>query len=194
MAFALVLFFTSVAYVDFIQIELRLARSGLWGPFLFAGLMILGVVFSPIPTSPLTVMSARLFGFWGGMLLTLVSATIGGTIAFLIARRFGERVSQRSPRFREWRSRLPVDVTAFAIFLMRLPPSPTFDLVSYAAGLTRIPVSSFMIATFFGMTPVVAALCLAGQLVPTVWLAPLLAGLVVLPLLLARGRKGPSRR
>ena len=39
------------------------------------------------------------------------------------------------------------------IFLLRLNPLTSTDLLSYAAGLTRIPVSRVMLATGVGLAP-----------------------------------------
>ncbi|MBI2948028.1 MAG: TVP38/TMEM64 family protein [Verrucomicrobia bacterium] len=157
--------------------EAVLQRSGMAAPIVFSLLMILGILVSPIPTSPLTILSPKLFGIGGGLLITLLSATIGAVLAFLIARKLGERFFVRFPQYDKFRPWLPRDVTAFAIFLLRLPPSPTFDLVSYLAGLTNISLGQFIVATFLGMIPVTATLCFLGSVTPTVWLLPGLVGL-----------------
>ena len=161
------------------SVESLLQRSGAGAPILFALLMIVGILISPIPTSPLTIVSAKLFGLWGGLVLTLVSATVGATIAFLIARKLGERFFARFPQYQRFRHLLPRDATALAIFLLRVPPSPTFDLVSYLAGLTEISTGQFVVATFLGMIPVTATLCVVGSVTPTVWLVPAMAAMLV---------------
>ncbi|MBI4663457.1 MAG: TVP38/TMEM64 family protein [Verrucomicrobia bacterium] len=176
---ALLLFFGVVWDIDLASFERRLKATGFWAPILFSLLMIAGILFSPIPTSPLTLMSPKLFGLWGGLTVTLISATVGAAIAFLIARKLGERFFVRFPQYRRVQHLLPRDATAFAIFLLRLPPSPTFDLVSYLAGLTGIPIWQFMLATFLGMIPVTATLCFLGSVAPAVWLVPALAALVL---------------
>ena len=162
-----------------VNLESLLQRSGAAAPVLFSLLMIVGILVSPIPTSPLTILSPKLFGVWGGLLITLTSATIGATMAFLIARKLGDKFFVRFPQYQRLQHVLPRNATAVAIFLLRLPPSPTFDLVSYLAGLTKVSVWQFMVATFLGMIPVTATLCLVGSVTPTVWLLPGLAALSV---------------
>ena len=44
-------------------------------------------------------------------------------------------------------------------------PQVSFDLVSYAAGLTRINVVAFAIVTFIGMIPIVFLLSFFGSLI-----------------------------
>jgi uncharacterized membrane protein YdjX (TVP38/TMEM64 family) len=175
----LFLFFATAIQIDPTEIERWVLSAGLFAPVLFSILMIAGVVISPIPTSPLTLMSARLFGVWGGMLLSLTSATIGAAIAFCIARRLGERFIERYPAYVGFRDILPKKATAWAIFLLRLPPSPAFDVISYAAGLTKVSLWQFMVATFLGMVPVVATLCLAGSVLPSAWLWLVVAAMVL---------------
>lgn len=190
-----ILFFTVVLPVNLSDAERGLSQSGAWAPVLFSLLMIAGILVAPIPTSPLTLMAPKLFGVWGGLAISLMSATIGAAIAFLVARRLGERLLDRYPEYRKWRELLPADLTAFAVFLLRLPPSPTFDAVSYLAGLTSISLWQFLVATFLGMIPVTAALCFMGALVPAVWLGPLLAGVVAYSgFRIWRKRTQPERR
>ncbi|MBM3835790.1 MAG: TVP38/TMEM64 family protein [Verrucomicrobia bacterium] len=195
---ALVLFFVTAIQIDPSRIEDFLRGSGFLAPLLFSLLMIIGVVVSPIPTSPLTLMSAKLFGVWGGILMTLTSATIGAAAAFCISRKLGETFWKRSPSYRRFQKLLPKDVTAWAIFVLRLPPSPTFDVVSYAAGLTNIPLWQFMVATFLGMAPVVAALCLAGSVLPAAWLWTLTAAVLLFAGYrlwnVSRGREAPGNK
>lgn len=163
--------------IDFSKVETALKNSGGWAPILFLCLMVIGIVISPIPTSPLTLMSPKLFGPWEGWLISLGSATAGASVAFLIARKLGRRFFIRFPQYQKFERLLPPDATAFAVFLLRLPPSPTFDLVSYLAGLMPMPTWQFMLATFLGMIPVTTALCLAGTVLPSVWIVPLLVGI-----------------
>ena len=192
--FAIVLVLTALIWLsptfDFqhLDIESFLRRSGAAAPILFSLLMIVGILISPIPTSPLTIVSPKLFGLWGGMGVTLISATLGAAIAFAVARKLGDRFFVRFPQYRRVQGLLPRDATAFAIFLLRLPPSPTFDIVSYLAGLTKISVWQFMLATFLGMIPVTATLCLVGSVTPTVWLAPGFAALLLFWLMRLRKR------
>lgn len=170
---------TSLPNLPSADFEAFLRRSGVAAPILFSLLMIAGILVSPIPTSPLTMLSPKLFGVWGGLAITLMSATVGAALAFLIARKLGDRFFVRFPQYRKFQNWLPRDVTAVAIFLLRLPPSPTFDLVSYLAGLTNISIWQFILATFLGMIPVTATLCWVGSATPSVWLWPGLAAILL---------------
>ena len=160
-------------------VERGIRKAGWFAPIAFGALMVVGILFAPIPTSPLTLMSAKLFGLWGGLLLSLTSATLGAVAAFCISRKLGARFLLQYPQFQKLQHLLPPGTSAFAVFLLRLPPSPTFDAISYLAGLTPMKLWQFTVATFFGMIPVTATLCIAGEVLPSVWLWPFLAALLI---------------
>src|SRR5215813_7102498 len=60
-------------------------RSGLWGPVVFVGIYVLAPALF-FPGSVLTLAGGALFGPVSGALLSLIGATAGATVAFLIAR------------------------------------------------------------------------------------------------------------
>lgn len=185
----LIAFFGTAIQIDLARFETWMRERGALGPVLFGLAMIIGIVISPIPTSPLTLISAKLFGVWGGMALSLVSATLGAFVAFYIARCLRDRFLSRYPDFVRWQRLLPQDATAMAVFLLRLPPSPAFDAVSYLSGLTRISPYHFGLATFLGMIPVTFTLCFFGAVLPSAWFWPLMAALALWGLLRLKRRK-----
>ena len=64
---------------------------------------------------------------------------------------------------------------------MRLIPLFNFDWVSYAAGLSRMPIISFMTATLFGMViPVIAIVAVGDSLNASPTRAAILFGGLVL--------------
>ncbi|MDF1552890.1 MAG: TVP38/TMEM64 family protein [Deferrisomatales bacterium] len=146
--------------------------AGPWGPALYVVLMVLAVVISPIPSIPLDLAAGVVFGPFLGGVLSVLGAEIGALISFLLARRLG----------REAVARLLGDHLAFCdrcarrqltgvIFAARLLPIVSFDLVSYGAGLTAIPLRNFALATLLGMIPPTFALTYLGSsvLVGSAW-------------------------
>jgi uncharacterized membrane protein YdjX (TVP38/TMEM64 family) len=144
-----------------------LDERGHAAPIIFMLLMIAAIVFSPIPSVPLDIAAGLAFGLFWGTIYTLIGAEIGATIAFLLARRLGR------PGLERWAGDSAVRaVDRFAdrvgwrgIAIMRLIPLFNFDWVSYAAGLSRMPIVSFMTATLLGMViPVVAIVAVGDSL------------------------------
>ncbi len=52
---------------------------------------------------------------------------------------------------------------ALIVFFTRLMPQVSFDIVSYATGLTSLNIFSFSIATFLGMIPMVSLYSFFGH-------------------------------
>ncbi len=137
--------------------ELRdyILSFGVWAPIVSALLMILQALAAPLPAFVLAFANGLAFGtFWGGM-LSLVSASLAAAVSFWIARLLGrgpvEALVGRSHLgaadrwFLRW--------GAYAVLVARLVPIISFDIISYASGLTRMSFWRFMIATAVGMTP-----------------------------------------
>jgi uncharacterized membrane protein YdjX (TVP38/TMEM64 family) len=95
-----------------------------------------------------------LFGTAVGTPTAIVSATVGASAAFLVSRRFGARaVDELSGH----RVRVVQDWIAqrgfLAVLYSRILPAMPFNLVNYAAGLTRVRLLVFAAATTIGCAP-----------------------------------------
>jgi len=98
--------------------------------------------------------SGLLFGTALGFPVTLVSAVLGASIAFLISRHLaGDAIEQLAgPRIRALEEL--VSRRGFAsVLYARIAPGVPYSLVNYAAGLTRIPLGVFAAATAIGTAP-----------------------------------------
>lgn len=147
--------------------ESLLHTSPTLGPFIYTALMVGAVLIAPIPASPLAILAGSIFGPWKGMLYTLIAATLGAIAAFFIARYFlGDFARRRLKSYAWYRKINHVNEwrIALAIAATRLMPQVSFDLVSYAAGLTRIRPALFALATCIGMIPIVFLLSFFGAL------------------------------
>ncbi len=136
------------------RIESFLSRFGSFAPLAYIVLLAVAIVISQIPNVPLAIAAGMLFGtFWGG-LYSIVGGMLGAVACFVIARSLGiaflKKIFGKIPCFTD---RCEEKHLALLIFLSRLVPFFSFDLVSYCAGLTNIKVRTFLIATFFGMVP-----------------------------------------
>ena len=117
--------------------------------------MILQSVAAPLPAFLITFANAALFGWVKGALLSWTSAMAGAALCFYIARFLGRDTVEKLT------SKFAIDsVDEFfnkygkhTILIARLLPFMSFDLVSYAAGLTSMSFVSFFIATGIGQLP-----------------------------------------
>ncbi|WP_421880416.1 TVP38/TMEM64 family protein [Pacificispira sp.] len=124
------------------------------GPVLLILLMAGAVVISPIPSAPITLAAGAVYGHLWGTVYALIGAEIGALIAFEIARRLGRESVARWVGDRSVPAVLTSQIgLSTAVFVARLVPAVSFDVVSYAAGLTELRRRWFAIATVSGMVP-----------------------------------------
>lgn len=127
---------------------------GLWGPLAIIGLMTLAILVSPIPSAPIALAAGAAYGHGWGALYVLLGAQSGAMAAFAIARIvgsatvhrwFGERLSMGLVGSQ--------NVLMGVVFVTRLLPFLSFDIVSYFAGLTVLSFWRFSLATLAGTVP-----------------------------------------
>ncbi len=151
----------------------RLEAAGPLAPVAFILVMAATVVL-PVPTFPLDVLAGQLFGPVLGTLYAVIGATLGAMVSFLLARWLGRDLIARFLKghinfCRQCSDRLLTKV----VFLARLVPAVSFDVVSYGAGLTKMSLGRFAVASFLGMLPLTFAYTSFGPLLsvraPVAW-------------------------
>lgn len=106
------------------------------------------------PGPLLSAASGLLFGTALGTPVSIVAATLGASLAFSVARRFGAgAVDALSGR----RVRVVQDFIAqrgfLSVLYARILPGIPYSVVNYAAGLTRVRLATFALATAIGCAP-----------------------------------------
>lgn len=130
------------------------AAAGAWGPALLVVLMAAAIVASPIPSAPIALVAGAAYGHVWGTAVIVTGAQAGAMIAFGLARWLGREALERRFGLRLDQGLLGSQhALAWGVFASRLLPFVSFDLVSYAAGLTRIRVWAFFLATLAGIVP-----------------------------------------
>ena len=142
---------------------------GTGGPFVVIGLMILAIVFNPLPSAPIALASGAVYGHFWGTVYIVAGAEIGALIAFFITRLTGYHWLQHFPA-KKWSLGWVGSQNSLTtmVFVSRLMPFLSFDLISYGAGLTTITFWRFALATLLGLLP--ASFLLAhfgGEMVDT---------------------------
>ena len=142
------------AIVDEEGLRRRIEDLGAWGPFAVIALMVLAILVSPIPSAPIAMAAGAAYGHGWGTLYVLVGAEAGALAAFGLARMLGGAALSR------WfGERLSVGLSGSQnalmgiVFASRLLPFISFDLISYAAGLTPLSWWRFALATLAGIVP-----------------------------------------
>jgi uncharacterized membrane protein YdjX (TVP38/TMEM64 family) len=129
-----------------------------WGPAApgaYLLVIVVEVIVAPITGALLYLPGGLVFGWLVGGSMSLAGNVLGAGIACQITRTIGrQRIEQYLERPALQKYLAVIEVRGLSIvFLLRLNPFTSSDLVSYAAGLTRIPVWQVMVGTLGGMAP-----------------------------------------
>jgi uncharacterized membrane protein YdjX (TVP38/TMEM64 family) len=136
---------------------------------LFILIYVLQTSFSLPGATIMTLAGGFLFGSLWGPLYVNIGATTGATLAFLAARylfhqwverKFGNRLGPIQDGFAK---------NAFSYLLtLRLIPFFPFFLVNLLSGLTRVKVSTYVVATAIGIIPGSVVYAFAGRQLGTI--------------------------
>lgn len=150
---------------------------GAWGALAVA-LLAIGHAIVAFPSEILNIAAGYAYGFWPAMFLLMPAWVVSCLLAYWLARRFGDRIANRLvepealEKLREWAADAPVP----ALLAVRAIPVVPINLVSYAAGLARMPLGRFTWTTAVGLTPQFALPIYAGSQArdvaltdPTIW-------------------------
>ena len=167
-AAALVVYFAVPGVKNFIDSIIKMFQTGnfsamrsfiaQYGPYAMlvsSLLMIFQSLAAPLPAFFITLTNANLFGWWQGCILSFVSSMIGAAMCFFIARILGRDVVEKICT----KGALKQIEDFFGkygkkcILVARLLPFISFDVVSYAAGLTSMGFWGFFLATGIGQAP-----------------------------------------
>ena len=188
---------------DVAALERWIEDAGIWAPLLFIAVYAIAAVLF-LPGSVMTLAGGALFGPVLGTFYNLTGATIGATLAFLIARYLASDwvADKAGGRLKQLINGVEGEGWRFVAFTRLVPLFP-FNLLNYALGLTRIRLSHYLFATYTCMLPGAIAYTYLGYagreavgggegLVQKALLAlALLAVVAFLPRLIGKLRRGP---
>lgn len=159
--------------IDAGWVQHTVGQLGPVGPLALIVLMALAIVVSPIPSGPIAVAAGALYGTVLGGSLSITGALLGAILAFGSARYLGFDAVRRSssPVLRYLAAPRSQTTLMLIVFVSRLVPFISFDLVSYAAGLTALSFWQFALATLLGIVPICFGLAAMGAgLVGHTWI------------------------
>ena len=141
--------------LDLDSLKQYILSYGALAPIISFILMLVQSVAAPLPAFLITFSNAALFGWVWGAVLSWSSAMAGAALCFFIAKFLGRDVVERLT------SKYAIDSIdeffdkygKYTILVCRLLPFISFDIVSYAAGLTSMKFLPFFIATGIGQLP-----------------------------------------
>lgn len=154
--------------------------QGAFGAFIFA-LLFVACAVSLIPCAFLTFSAGVAYGLWG-IPLVMISATIGATISFYLARYWLKK------RVRKWLSyRTNTEALAMTIetggwktmLLLRLSPMIPYNVNNYFLGTVNVSFLEYILVMILGTIPLTSLLVYLGSLGQALdHVHPLQAGLI----------------
>lgn len=157
-------------------------ESGPWGVCVAIALMVLHA-FVPFPAELVAIANGMVYGPVWGTIITWFGAMLGALLSFGFARTLGRPFvgrmlsNERVKAVDDWLA----SHGAGALMFSRFMPVIAFNLINYAAGLTRMPWWTFTWVTGVGILPLTILMVAMGHHIETLpwqaWLALLLAGL-----------------
>jgi uncharacterized membrane protein YdjX (TVP38/TMEM64 family) len=128
---------------------------GTWATIVFLISYIIATA-SGIPGIPLTIAGGAIFGLGWGSLWSVLGATLGAIVAFLLARFWLrhrlEQIWGAHPllcRFDRAIAHKPLHF----ILAIRFAPISPFNLVNFLLGLTQVDLQSYALGTLIGIIP-----------------------------------------
>jgi uncharacterized membrane protein YdjX (TVP38/TMEM64 family) len=137
------------------KLSVLVKELGLIGPIAIICLIAIAIIITPVPSVPIALVSGALYGHTFGTLYVVLGALSGALLAFMISRKLGYDYINK-----KLHHRLPAKVVGsqntlmMIVFVTRLAPFISFDVISYAAGLTKLTVGRFILATLMGIIPI----------------------------------------
>lgn len=155
-----------------------------WGPWSVAASIALMVIhsFVPFPAEFLTLANGMLFGPVWGTVITWVGAMLGAIITFGLVRWLGRPFVEVAVARNNWES---IDEWSeqkgpYVLLISRLIPVIAFNLINYAAGLSRVSWWSFIWTTAVGILPLTILMVVMGSQIHTLrweaWVLVLVGG------------------
>lgn len=141
--------------MDVESVKAYILSFGIWAPIVSFLLMVFQSIAAPLPAFLITFANAGLFGWIKGAILSWSSAMAGAVLCFFIAKWYGRSTVEKltSKQAIENVDQFFGKYGKYAILIARLLPFISFDVVSYAAGLTSMNFWSFFWATGIGQLP-----------------------------------------
>ena len=142
-----------------------IGERGVWGVAAFMLLNMLQVFVAVIPGGPFSMTAGYAFGPLWGTLICLAATTAASTLVLLIVRRWGGAavrfLSGKDPE--ELALFQKMEHAEWVFLLVFLIPGSPKDVLSYAAGLMKLPLPSWIVINLIGRIPGILLSVLGGD-------------------------------
>lgn len=127
---------------------------------------IIQIVICIIPGQWLQFAAGYTFGFWQGLLLSLIGAAIGSVISYYLAKLLGQGILYlvfEKEQLESFIEKLNSKKAIVATFVIYLIPGLPKDACSYAAGISNMKLKAFLIVSMIGRLPGMVGSLIIGK-------------------------------
>lgn len=137
-----------------------------WSRLAYVGIVMLQIIVAFIPGEPFEIAAGYAFGAFEGTIICIMGSVLGGTMVFLLVKKFGVKLVEvfisvdkiNSLRFlRDSKKR---DILMFLLFF--IPGTPK-DALTYFAGLTTMDLKTWLIITTIAKIPSIVTSTVGGN-------------------------------
>jgi len=115
------------------------------------------------PGTAMTFMAGALFGFWFGLLYTIIAGTWSAVFAYFMWQVFGKKLLSDDGGWIIGILKKQVDSEPFMSVLMTRLLFFPFDITNYACWFLKVNLKKYILATLLGIIPGTAVFVLAGS-------------------------------
>ncbi len=126
------------------------------GALIYIAAQIIQIIICIIPGQALQIAAGYLYGFWIGLVLSIIGATLGSIAVFYLARLLGHDAMQilfGERKINEMLGNLNSKKGMILVFIIFLIPGIPKDLCTYAAGLSELHLKPFLIVSIIARSP-----------------------------------------
>ncbi|WP_107670094.1 TVP38/TMEM64 family protein [Cyanothece sp. BG0011] len=136
------------------ELKKVLVKTGWIAPFIYISILIISVVISHIPGLPLVMAAGMVWNPLLGTFYSVIGGFLGGLLAYFLGRSLGRNALKKLTGKVFYFSKNKGEIyLGFLIFITRLIPLFSFDLISYASGIAGISLPIYSFSTLAGMIP-----------------------------------------
>jgi uncharacterized membrane protein YdjX (TVP38/TMEM64 family) len=132
----------------------KVLSFGPWSMLVYIGVYVINTILVFPPNAPISLSAGLIFGPVKGAALIMISALIGTSLAFFIARMVERKFLDQflQGRWKDVSDKLQNNGFMTILFL-RIVPIVPFEILNYLSGLSRIRFKDFFLGTLLGMIP-----------------------------------------
>ena len=152
--FSLVLIYFLSAAVPKEALQETLEGLGILGPLVLGLILLVTYILAPLNGTPFLLVGFYLYGS-NIVFFSSIAAWVSSIINFWISRRWGRPLVEKMVGIKDINriDKLTINYGFLAIFFLRVLTGALQDFVSYAAGLTPMKFSRYLLASTLGMIP-----------------------------------------